>query len=335
MGGPLFGKSCDAEIRFKYPVCGPIVDFFINRCRNGWAYDLMVSAPRMLDASELEVPEPSRRATLAFSGGRDSRLLLGMLMEMGVNPVCVYHGNDLDPVAGVSELKTSWPVRGVLSEVLMPAFMQAGPFMYLGQGMDEAMYKPPPWRQYYDLASHFCLRDMSDLLASVGVQTKVLAPLTIAPRNVVQNMLHSRYPHLAAYQYSCKPFTKQNKNGRTSLYKLCNNISPWKECPLPLFKTIMIQLMDQDFSYPKFHPNSNFEARCVIHRLRSRPELSHVKPRIQDAWAGQWIDYLHTYINPTVDEGVLSIFKEYACDVSHSPDQSDYRLPVEPTVLQA
>ncbi|MEA2025279.1 MAG: hypothetical protein U9O18_01175, partial [Chloroflexota bacterium] len=128
-GGPLFARGYDrAHIRLRFPVATVVRRFFIRRAAD-FGIDITVQAP----AAPLRLDRPTRGHVLAFGGGKESRLILGLLRESEVEP----------------EVVTSMPVRatdiqgalvtesvhGAIADRLMPGLMRLPRHFYCGGGL--------------------------------------------------------------------------------------------------------------------------------------------------------------------------------------------------------
>ncbi len=134
-GGPLFDTGHrEATIRFEYPVSATVRDFFVHRARE-MGTELSVTAATTHATFD---DRGSDRHVLAFGGGKDSRMLLGALRELGLDPLIVTTGAENVPdlpeelwegdeitrqitwageqLGKLNLLPAPWPIQDLLSE---------------------------------------------------------------------------------------------------------------------------------------------------------------------------------------------------------------------------
>ena len=153
-------------------------------------------------------------SVLAFGGGKESRVLLGMLREAGRDPVIVTSWAHNAP--DLPETRVSEPSGFALVDRLIPALMQRGASCILGGTIGGAQ-RTTPWHRYFDVSSPAPMRETSAMLASVGLPTRMRVPLSISPPNIGQWVLHDRYPSLFRHQFSTRDSQETEKNLHVAL----------------------------------------------------------------------------------------------------------------------
>jgi hypothetical protein len=151
-GGPLFATEHDgARIRFSYPISEPVRDFFVGRAlKQGERIEVEA------EPADLCFSEPTDEHVLAFGGGKDSRLILGLLRETGEDPtVITTKGAYVSDVPGALEVKALHPV---LTDRVMSSFMHLGRHLYFGTALGEA-HLESPW--HGDTTSPLAAREQS------------------------------------------------------------------------------------------------------------------------------------------------------------------------------
>lgn len=327
-GGPLFGTGRDrATIRLPYPIARAVRDFYVRRAAN-FGLDVTVEA----DTVEPTYDLPTAGHVLAFGGGKDSRLLLGVLRELGVEPRIV--STWAENVTDLAEAHVTEPVSGVLADRVMPALMAGGRHFYFGSGLGE-VHLETPWQQYYDWGSPAALAEFSRFLASLGVGMHAHAPAAALPYNLIQRILFERYPELCAHQRSVVPDEPSDKNLHVSLCELRHGIPFHRHCSEGLFRELVARFVQSqttrpaDFGYRNHRAVISREMRAIVFRMRDHALLAHVRHAVPAEWEGTWIDYLHTYVAPDTPPEVLRIYRRYAGPVDAAPPgASIWRVPV-------
>ncbi|HUF70204.1 MAG TPA: hypothetical protein VMM79_16270 [Longimicrobiales bacterium] len=120
-------------------------DFFVRR---GADFGLEISVQS--DSAEPSFDHSTDGHVLAFGGGKDSRLLLGALRELGRRPLPVTAGAAY--AADIPESRITESISGVLTDRVMPALMSLGREFYFGSGFGDT-HRVTPWHQYFDWAS--------------------------------------------------------------------------------------------------------------------------------------------------------------------------------------
>jgi hypothetical protein len=317
-GGPLFGsRHRQARIRMGYPIPTSVRDFFVRR-----AHDLGLDVTIDSRPSSAAFDGTTTGRVLAFGGGKESRVILGMLRETGRDPLVVsaWARNVPDlPDALVSD-----PDGIALVDRIMPAFMRRGEHLYLGGTLGGA-HRATPWHRYFDVSAPAPLRETSDLLASVGLPTRLHSPLAIAPPNIGQRLLHDRYPHLFRYQYSTRDGGPTEKNLHVALCRHHHGITYHQQCPPELFRRLLDRFVTRevakptDFGTRREREVITREMRAIIHRHRDEPSFAHVRERVPDDWAGDWIDHLHAYVDPDSPLAIQGILRGYAPSIEDAP----------------
>ena len=131
-GGPLFDQGCDsARIVLRYPFDQNVAAFFVDRASH-LGIQLEVDGREAGHAAERI---PGDGVALAFGGGKDSRLLLGLLTEFGELPSPFQSGFPIG--FDIADLFVTEPVSLGLADHVMPALMCAGEAFYFGSGIGE------------------------------------------------------------------------------------------------------------------------------------------------------------------------------------------------------
>ena len=326
-GGPLFQEvSPHAILKFEYPVLDSIVRFFIDRASHQ-GIQLEVDAP----ARQIVTPFLTQGSSISFGGGKDSRLILGILDELGRCPqvYTAYHKG----IEGLSNVKTSVPYHGVLANRFMPALMSRAEHLYFGSGLGEVANENP-WHQYYDLASSFPTNDFSNLLKQHGIETTVHVPACILPYNIIQKILYERYPDIYKHQYSVEPGVASEKNLHIALLKLHHNIDFSDHCPVRLFIRLLNRFVQdqtaapENFGKRRVREVINREMRAIIFANQDHKLISPIKAFLPRYWHGEWINCIHTYANPYIEPEFLNIFLDYAPELSDFYSRDTQKLMI-------
>ena len=321
-GGPLFGTGWDrARIRFGYPIPAAVSGFFVRRAAH-LGIEIKVEA----DATEVRFEEPTSGHVQAFGGGKESRLLLGLLRELGLEPTVMSsqasRASDV-PGALTSKAIGSGAAEGELVDRIMPSLMQGGRHLYYGAGLGEANLETP-WHQHYDMASPARIAELAALLTDLGAPTEMHVPAVVLPSNLIQRMLHDRYPDLFAGQVSTGMGAHSYKNLHVSLIKMLHGIPTDSHMEPDLFRRLLErfvrrQLADPpDFGYRKHRETPSLEMRAIIWRLRQQPAFATVRDRVPASWDAAWIDYVHVYANPSLDPAYVGIYRQHAPTVDEA-----------------
>jgi hypothetical protein len=327
-GGPLFNTGRDrAAIRLRYPIPRAVRDFYVRRAAN-FGLDVTVEGETIDRVYDF----PTEGHVLAFGGGKDSRLILGVLREAGVRPLPVCAGAEY--ALDVAEARVTAPVSGVLADRVMPALMERGRHFYFGSGLGEA-HRETPWHQYFDWGSPRALAELSHLLASLGVAMHAHAPASMLPYNLIQRILFERYPELYAHQQSVAKDDPTEKNLHVALCEIRHGIPFHHHCHESLFLELLDRFVQRqrsqplDFGYRNHREVIHREMRAIVHRLRAEPLFSRVRSRVPMSWEGPWSDYIHPYVAPETPPEFLRIYSLYAPTVDMAPpDEPLWRIRV-------
>ena len=306
-GGPLFNRGYDsAVIRVHYPLLEAVRAFYVRRAA-------CMGLDITIEAATYERTWDSARAGAiqTFGGGKESRLLFGLLREVGHTPRLATAGAgnappDLQPV------EVSEPLWGALAEWVLPALMSEAAKVYVGGSLGEAV-RQQPWQQYYDLASPEGQQSFNALMLSLGIGVALAGPLVVLPPNLVQRTLSARYPALAAHQASVPAGRRSEKNLHVALIKLHHGLPFDDHCPPALFTTLVRAFVDDklarpdDFGFHGFREPFHREMMAILARHRAHPLLREVGARVPAEWEATWIDGVHTYMHPQVDPALLAL----------------------------
>jgi len=330
-GGPLFDKFEAANIRFEYPVLESAADFFITRAKN-FGINLSVEGPRYTGNFEIE----TAGNCLTLGGGKDSRLLYGILNELGQDPVVFSSlGIGNQDYTGNISAKRSEPIGSfALANRIFPALMSGSETIYFGLGLGEC-YHHEPWVQYYDFSPR-PLRKFSDFLQSVGLQTECIAPLSVLPYNIIQKILFERYPELYSHQISTGINDRSEKNLHVALCKAYHGIDFKQYCSEKLFRALLRKFIRTQAtgSFPgspirqaarKFFRD---EMKVMIFKMRDQPLFKDLGYEIPAEWNGEWINYIHDYVYPSINKDFLGIISEYAESIECCPPEHLYKIAV-------
>jgi hypothetical protein len=319
-GGPVFDTGHrQAIIRSSSSVPAVVRDFYVKRASD-MGIELTVEAPE----SDVRFEgSASDRDVLAFGGGKDSRALLGMLRELGRDPVVATSGASNAP--DLPHAIVSDAIDGALADRLMAALMLRGRYLYVGGGLGEA-HHVTPWQRYYDVCSPRPMAAMSQMLGSVGIRTELRVPLAILPYNITQRIVFERYPDLYRHQVSVPDGHHSEKNLHVSLCRYHHRIPLGPQCPDELFRTLLDEFVTRQLGQPQpfgargHREGFHREMRAIIHRHRDDRLFAGIRARVPDEWAGDWIDYVHTYVDPAPHPaGPRDICLQYAAPIDAAP----------------
>lgn len=333
-GGPLFNtKHEKAEIHFQYPVLEKVKQFYVERAVN---LDLCIDIEGPTYDRRFDIPTDG--TALSFGGGKDSRLVLGVLAETGHDPGIYYSGKKKtfrQFVSDITGANTATPfLMGGLSNHVMPALMSRSEIFFFGGNLAET-HLQRPWHNYYDWSNPRPLQHFSSLMESLGFHTDHQSPVSVLPPNLIQKILFDRYPQLFKYQYSVRKNSADEKNLHISLCKMYHGIEFGDHCSRFLFKKLLKDFVDSQtkspdpFGYRRYREVFNREMRCIIYKMHEHELFNEVRDLIPDEWDDDWIDYIHTYVYPDINPAFLQIYKEYAPDIADGhADPHGYRVPV-------
>ena len=326
-GGPIFGSEYSkCYFLFKYPILEEVKKFYIKRAKN-YGLDLTVDAETYNRTFDVVTAGNA----LTFGGGKDSRLVLGLLNETGYQPV-IYNANfgtDIIPDLDVKRAKT---LQYGITNRMMPAFMSLSKKVFIGSGLGEAHYNNP-WHEYYEWASPVVMKEFSTLLSSLGIEMEFISPAAVLPYNIIQKILFQRYPELYKYQYSVKPGDESEKNLHVSLCKIYHGIDFSQHCSDELFRRLLKKFTEDGIAQPEdyaFRGNREIirkEMRSIIYKMRDHELFSEVKDIVPQSWDGEWIDCIHTYIYPDIDSKIMEIFTEYSPRIEDCLPHGEGYLP--------
>jgi hypothetical protein len=222
------------------------------------------------------------------------------------------------------EALVSDPDGLALADRIMPALMQRGTHVYLG-GTLGGSQRTTPWHRYFDVSAPAAVRETSAMLASVGLPTRVAVPLAVAPPNIGQWVLHDRYPDLFRHQRSTRDGQQTEKNLHVALCRYHHGIPFEQHCPPDLFARLLDRFVTRELRTPDaFGARGEREVisremRAIIHRHRTEPPFAPVRDRVPDAWAGDWIDMLHPYVDADAEPALMDILGRYARPIDDAP----------------
>lgn len=313
-GGPLYGKSVTcARVRAAYPLHRAVVDFFVSRARR-FGLDIRIESATF----DRHYDETSTGDLVLFGGGKDSRLLLGTLREIGADPkvICARgdrYASDLPDTLTYAVPNFSMPAR------IVPGLMLKPRNLYHGSGLGE-VHINQPWQQYFDISAQSALDDMSNLLRNLGFDINLQAPQSILPYNLVQKILSLRYPALAAGQVSVMPQEVSEKNLHVALLKIYHGINADSHCERELLDKMLVKFVvdalgegADDFGLNRHREVIHREMRAIIFRLHRQGRIELPAQLCPLAgWDEPWIDFIHEYCNPAVPDALMAIYREYA-----------------------
>lgn len=319
-GGPLFGRDgAKAVVRADFPLNAAIVAFFEQRARD-FGIGIDVVSPTTVQTFDVQ----TKGSCVLFGGGKDSRLLLGTLRELGDSPAVVsgagaHYARDIEGALSFDLLNIAMPNR------IVPAFMLGFKDVYHGSGLGEVHIAKPWWQQYYDISAPAPVAATNRLLQSLGVDVTVHVPQCILPYNLVQLILARRYPDLYRGQISVEPEERSEKNLHIALLKRYHGLPHGDQCSDALLQGLARRFVAEQTRAPTgfgFHGNREIiqrEMRAILLRLHQRgdPALADLAP--PPAWEAPWIDSIHSYCHPDVNPNLLSLYREYAGDWAGLP----------------
>lgn len=323
-GGPIFNKTSEpVQIEIDYPVATAAADFFEQRSHN-MGLDVSIVSPRKLITFDLS----TKGDVLLFGGGKDSRLLLGSLQEIGKNPTIVSargseYASDLEGVKSYQTIGFSMPLR------IVPGLMLRPKNVYHGSGLGE-VHLHTPWQKFFDISAPQPLFETSQMLKSLGLDISFEVPQCVLPFNVVQKILAQRYPELYEKQISVKKEATTAKNLHISLLERYHGLSHEGHCSEMLFRKLLDRFIARSTATTQFGFRDNqqviaMEKQGIIRSLLDRGDLNWLNMVPPSHWEANWINKIHTYCNPDLQPEFLSIYKQYA-DVFDSSD-SKRELP--------
>lgn len=326
-GGPIFGSEYSkSHFVFTYPILKEVRNFYIERARD---YGLNLTVEGTTFSRVYDVKTDGN--AVAFGGGKDSRLVYGVLKEIGYEPV-LYNANPGSDEVPDLEVKRVETLQYGITNRIMPAFMSLSRRVFLGNGLGEAhLYHP--WQEYYEWAGTDPMKRFSEMMSSLGIEMEVISPVAVLPYNIIQKILFERYPELYKFQYSVSPEDASEKNLHVSLLEFYHGIDFGKHCSEALFKRLLKGFVDEQVANPESYGYRRLrevirnEMRSIIYRMREKPLFDEVKGVVPASWNGDWIDYIHTYIYPDIDSRILTIYTEYAKKIEDGLPHGDGYIP--------
>lgn len=324
-GGPIFGtKFTKCHFVFLYPILKEVQQFYIGRARD-YGIDLTIEGPSFTRTYN----DVTSGNSMALGGGKDSRLVYGLLSEIGPSPSLFNANAGSDDVPDLDVNRVTTLQFGITNRI-MAAFMSMPKNMYIGSGLGDTHFNYP-WHEYFEWATAAPMKEFSSLLSSLGIEMEVSSPVNVLPFNLIQKILYQRYPDLYKYQYSIAPEQKSEKNLHISLCKIYHDIDFSGHCSEGLFKSLLKDFVEEEVSAPDGFGYRNSrelvrrEMRSIIYRMRDHQLFSGVREVIPGSWDEKWIDYIHDYIFPDIDQRIMNIYTEYAKKVTDCfPDGEGY-----------
>ena len=313
-GGPLFGTQYSrAVVQADFPLHAAIAAFFQARAsRFGLNIEIASSTfERVYD-------ERTQGDMVLFGGGKDSRLLLGTLREIGGEPA-VISARGSSYAADIPQALTYDASNFAMPARIVPALMLNPRNVYHGSGLGE-VHLNQPWQQYFDISANAALLETSRLLQSIGFDITIHAPQSTLPYNLVQKILSVRYPELAAGQISVTPYRASEKNLHVCLLKDYHGIDFSDHSTSEMYASMTTNFVkksmkqgDEIFGLYRNREIINREMRTIIRRQYAdgtSPLSTKLEPPIE--WDEPWIDFIHSYCNPDLSPALLEIFSIYA-----------------------
>ena len=273
---------------------------------------------------------------LSFGGGKDSRLLYGILNEkfeevetysapLNPHPNSTLFCLDNEHFVNKGGKNVSPVCRNTIWNRIMPSLMSQKKNIYLGGNLG-SVELVTPWHQIYDILSPAALKEFSSLLKAVGIDTNLYSPAGMLPHNIIQKILYDRYPEIYRYQNSTAKEDRSEKNLGVSLSKLYHRIDFRDHCSEKLFVELLKDFVQSQITNEKAYGLRNHrrvirkEMRAIIYHMQNHSLFAEVRPQIPSSWKGKWIDFIHSYAVPDIDSRFLEIYKEYATDIDEHPD---------------
>ena len=312
-GGPIYNKLPENEaiiISFGYPVIAEVAAYYVRRARD-FGYAIEIDGALSTASYEIQTTGD----VLAFGGGKDSRLLLGVLRDAGIDPKLVVAGEGFsDDLPAAFKVR---PINGAMPDRLIPGLMRFPSRFYIGSGLGE-VHRTFPWQQYYDVSSPVALEEFGLLLGRLGADLRFIPGVCVLPYNLAQHILFQRYPDLFRHQVSTRADQLSDKNLHVSLLKAYHGIDFSSHLSREAFvllakRFIEGQTKDVAGGVHGFRGHReviNREMRSILCYLRDQ---SRVQFDVPEHWeVERWIDYVHPYAFPGVPVRFLEIFREYA-----------------------
>lgn len=237
-----------------------------------------------------------------------------MLRETGTNPTIV-SAQGTHYAADIREAKTFSTRSFTMPNRIVPALMLLPKVIYHGAGLGE-VHETIPWHQYMDISTPEALDETTQLLRSIGVETTFQVPLVVMPYNLTQKVLAVRYPDLYAHQLSVKRNSEGFKTLHVALGKMYHGLEWHDVCDAGVLQVLASRFMqamtddpDSVWGYHRNYEIIALEIRALLHRVAPRGGLQLSVP---PEWDEPWIDSIHTYTNPSIEDRFLRILREHA-----------------------
>lgn len=327
--GGLYRKSfARGVIRFRYPILEAVRQFYVRR-----AADFGLTVEVQADTFDRTYEIPGRGCVVSFGNGKESRLLVGLLRELGIEPrLCT--GGASDRAADL-DVELSDLFQDTNTERALPGLMAGAAHYYYGGTLAEVHYNRP-WHAAYDRASPQGQAEFNALLRSLGVDLRMHCPLAPVPTHLIQKILAVRYPALYAHQRSVSARAESEKHFDVALLQLYHGLDISSHCNEALFRRLALEFVEiavanpDDFGHNNTRLIHRLELRALLWRLRNHPFLSDVRSRLKPEWDGRWVDHIHRYTHPDVEPEMLAIFHEYASD--YDPQPGEFVVATPPQV---
>ncbi|QFT58094.1 hypothetical protein FIU94_04600 [Sulfitobacter sp. THAF37] len=334
IGGPVFGKfSGLVEFSFDFAVSDRVAAYF-EAIGPQLGFDIRVTTER----TELNFDTSLGGNIVTMGGGKDSRLMLGTLRELGLSPKIV-SANSSRLIEGLQNVRSIETIGKRLTSRMLPAMMELPNNIYHGSGLGEAHLNRPLHR-YSSYGSPFALKRLNALLKSLGTSTELHAPQSVLPYNITQRILSERYPDLYRGQYSTEKDAPKEKNLHISLIKAIHGIDYTDHCSTELFKSLVRRFVranrkneERQFGFRNNREVIVREMRHCIFLLSQRGHLPKQRLYIPQHWYEPWADKVHTYVNPQLNSKFLDIYLEYGQEFDRMNDA--YQLPASLAALLA
>lgn len=290
------GESITVE--FDYPV-HEYLPSFLHRLAHNRGMDVTVRAETFSRSADIQ----GKGSVIAFSGGKESRLLLGLVQEFGEQPTLA--NDDIDHVTGIECMKSrGCPKTGwLLPNRLMPGLMLQPAKWYYGGSLEYAQ-QHTPWHEYYDFGSLNGLVLYENYLWSMGVDMQLLTPLAPLTTPMIQRILVERYPLLRQDQQSVPVGSLTEKNLHIALCEMYAGVSFQEHCSDELFRLMLAGYVTRRLARPadmgRRDSRRLFRRVCdaLIFRFKLRREFVDVYPFIPESWDHDWIDRVHYDVYP-------------------------------------
>ncbi len=215
--------------------------------------------------------------------------------------------------------------RNTIWNRIVPSLMSQKKNIYLGGSLADVELVMP-WHQSYDILSPTALKEFSLFLKAVGIDTNLYSPAGMLPHNIVQKILHDRYPEIYRFQYSTAKEDCSEKNLGVSLSKMYHGIDFRDYCSEKLFVELLKDFVQSQITNEKAYGLRNHrrvirkEMCAIIYHMQDHPLFSEVRSQIPSSWKGRWIDFIHSYTVPDIDSRFMEVYNEYATDIDDHPD---------------